>query len=238
MKPHYVLMALVAGLLVWSSAGASQPAAEPPGAEVQEVAADAVLEPAEGAPAAEVALEHGAAVPEAHGEHGHGEHEEHGGGADFYKGLNILVILIVLAYILSSPIKKLLGERSRSIAQELEDAKGARDAAQKELQECLATLADASAELERARTEGRRQAEIERENILARAREEGEKIERNTSQRIAAEIAEAKRELRAFVTQLIREQVTGRLQKKMTPELQDDLIKRVDLISIAEEGKE
>jgi F-type H+-transporting ATPase subunit b len=85
-------------------------------------------------------------------------------------------------------------------------------------------LSQASAEIEGIYIEIRREGELEREKILANAREMAEKIKREARKSAELEVAKARRELRQEAARLAIVTAEEILKKRVTPQDQDRLM--------------
>ncbi|WP_305042253.1 ATP synthase F0 subunit B [Geoalkalibacter sp.] len=113
-----------------------------------------------------------------------------------YRVLNFGVMVAILGFFITRPIKKGLASRRETLAKELEDARQAREAAEAKFAEYERKLKDAAEEIDQIQAEIRREGELERERILANAREMAAKMAQDTERTAAQEIAKARLELR------------------------------------------
>ncbi|WP_305045823.1 ATP synthase F0 subunit B [Geoalkalibacter sp.] len=113
-----------------------------------------------------------------------------------YRVLNFGVMVAILGFFITRPIKKGLASRRETLAKELEDARLARETAEAKFAEYEQKLKDATAEIEQIQAEIRREGELERERILSNAREMAAKMAQDTERTATQEIAKARLELR------------------------------------------
>jgi len=99
------------------------------------------------------------------------------------------------------PIKKFVRQRHLTIKEALEESAQLRDEARKKLDEYTERIAGVEAEVEKIFSEIRADAEAEKARILAAAKAQAEAIKRNAEDRIAAEMAQARRELEIEVVE-------------------------------------
>ncbi|KIH77839.1 F-type H+-transporting ATPase subunit b [Geoalkalibacter ferrihydriticus] len=113
-----------------------------------------------------------------------------------YRVLNFAVLIAILAFFITRPLKKALAGRRETLAKELEEAQKARDTAEAKFAEYDRKLQDATAEIEQLQAEIRREGELERDKILANARNMAEKMAQDAENAAAQEVAKARRQLR------------------------------------------
>jgi F-type H+-transporting ATPase subunit b len=158
---------------------------------------------------------------------GGGEHPVDSGVLlkDFlYRCFNFAVTIGLLAYFVTKPLRKGLAGRRDGIAKTLAEAEQAKAMAEARFTEYDRKLSQASAEIEGIYIEIRREGELEREKILANAREMAEKIKREARKSAELEVAKARRELRQEAARLAIVTAEKILKKRVTPQDQDRLM--------------
>ena len=162
-----------------------------------------------------------------------GADEEHGEehGPETFLGLptwiwmssNLLVFLGLLAKYVGVPISGLLETRSKSIAEDLEQAEGQR----REAKEMKASLEEQVTALERQLNDVIARAEEdgaeERREILARAERERERLLEQAQEEIDLRISQAKAELTEHTARLAAELARQKLASSIGPQDLDRL---------------
>jgi len=160
---------------------------------------------------------------------GGGDHQVDSGVIlkDFiWRCINFAVLVGLLVYFVRKPIRNALHNRRAEIEKTLADAAAARDAAEARAKEYQEKLAKAAAEIESIYAAIRREGELERDKILASAREMAAKIELEADAKAASAVARARLELRAeaarlavqLAEELLAKNVTAADQKRLVDE--------------------
>jgi F-type H+-transporting ATPase subunit b len=143
-----------------------------------------------------------------------------------YRCLKFGVAFGLLAYFVTKPIRKGLAGRREGIAKALADADTAKAEAEAKFAEYDRKLSKAAAEIEENQSALRREGELERERILASAREMSEKIKQEAEKSAANEVAKARAELRqeaarmaiSIAEDLLKQNFTGADQDRLVSE--------------------
>lgn len=141
-----------------------------------------------------------------------------------WRCVNFAVMVGLLGYFVSKPIRNALQNRRAEVEKTLSAAAAARDAAETKAREYQGKLAKASAEIESIYAAIRREGELERDKILASAREMAAKIEQEADAKAASAVARARTELRAEAARLAVELAEELLAKSVTAADQKRLI--------------
>lgn len=141
-----------------------------------------------------------------------------------YRILNFGILVAILAFFITRPLKKALAERRETLSRDLENAQKARDAAEAKFAEYDRKLKDATAEIEQLQADIRREGELEREKILANAQEMAAKIAKDAEGLAAQEVAKARRQLRQEAAALAISLAREMLKKNFTEEDQTRLV--------------
>lgn len=160
---------------------------------------------------------------------GGGEHHVDSGVIlkDFiWRCVNFAVMVGLLGYFVSKPIRNGLQNRRAEIEKTLADAAAAREAAEAKAREYQEKLAKAAAEIDTIYAAIRREGELERDKILASAREMAAKIEQEADAKATSAVARARLELRAeaarlaveLAEQLLVQNVSTADQKRLVDE--------------------
>jgi F-type H+-transporting ATPase subunit b len=143
-----------------------------------------------------------------------------------YRVINFAVAFGLIAYFVTKPIRKAMAGRSEGVAQQLDQSRSAREAAEAKFAEYDAKLNRATAEIEEIYASIRREGEMEREKIIANAMEMAEKIKADAQKAAANEVSTARAALRkeaaalavALAEDLLRKNVTEQDQARLIDE--------------------
>jgi F-type H+-transporting ATPase subunit b len=141
-----------------------------------------------------------------------------------WRCVNFAVLAGLIGYFVSKPIRNGLQNRRAEIEKNLADAVAARDAAEAKAREYQEKLAKAAAEIDTIYAAIRREGELERDRILASARDMAVKIEFEADAKAASAVARARLELRAEAARLAVELAEELLAKNVTVADQQRLI--------------
>ena len=146
---------------------------------------------------------------------GGGEHHADGGAQlkDFgWRVLNFAVLAGIVFWALKKAnVKGSLAERQAQIEKNLREAREAREAAEAKLKEYADRLAKANQEVDGLREAMLREAEAEKQRIIAEAQISAEKIKQQAAQAADQEVLKARTELRAEAARLAVELAAGKL---------------------------
>lgn len=157
---------------------------------------------------------------------------EGGGHADsgallkdfLYRSLNFVLMVGLLAYFVTKPIRNGLKSRSKEIEKVLADAEAAKQAAEAKYREYSEKLSKATEEIEGITLSIRREGELEREKILAAAKEMAVKIEQEADNKALSAVVKARVELRQEATRLAVELAEEMLKKQVSADDQKRLV--------------
>lgn len=159
---------------------------------------------------------------------GDGGHADSGAVAkDFaWRILDFALMAGLLGYLLVKPIRNGLTGRRDGIEKALSDAVAAREAAEAKFAEYDVKLSKASAEIDEMSAAIRREGELERDRILANAREMAQKITAEAEKTAESEILRARTELRqeasrlaiTLAEELLKKQITSGDQQRLVDE--------------------
>ena len=135
-----------------------------------------------------------------------------------YRVFNFAIVVGILVYFLSKPLKKGLAGRRDEIAAALAESEQVKLAAEAKFAEYDQKLATANAEIAEISTAIKREGELEKEKIIASARETAIKIEQDAEKAAALEIAKARKELQTEAVRLAVELAEELLKTNFTSE--------------------
>jgi F-type H+-transporting ATPase subunit b len=141
-----------------------------------------------------------------------------------YRCFNFALLIGLLAYFLKKPICKGLKDRREGIEKTLVEAEAAKEAAEAKFREYSEKLAKATEEIDKITTSIRREGELEREKILAAAKEMAVKIEQEADSKASSVIANARVELREEAARLAVELAEVMLKKQVSAADQQRLV--------------
>jgi len=157
---------------------------------------------------------------------GGGEHADSGAVLkDFiYRCFNFALMAGLLAYFVTKPIRKGLKGRTEEIEKTLADAEAAKVAAEAKHKEYSEKLAKATEEIAGITEAIRREGELERDKIIAAAKDMADKIEQEADNKAAGVVAKARIELREEASRLAVELAEDMLKKQVSADDQKRLV--------------
>jgi F-type H+-transporting ATPase subunit b len=141
-----------------------------------------------------------------------------------YRCLSFVLMVGLLAYFVTKPIRKGLKDRTAEIEKTLNDAQEAKEAAEAKHQEYSEKLAKATEEIAVISDSIRREGELERKKIIAAAEELAVKIEQEADSKASSVVAKARIELREEAASLAVELAEDMLKKQVSAEDQKRLV--------------
>lgn len=141
-----------------------------------------------------------------------------------YRCFNFAVAFGLLAYFVTKPIRKGLTGRKEGIEKALGEAKATQEKAEAKFAEYDEKLTKASAEIDDIYAAIKREGELERERILANAREMALKIEDEAKKSAALEIAKARVELQREASDIALKLAEELLKKNFNSNDQNRLV--------------
>ena len=150
-----------------------------------------------------------------------GEHHADSGVLlkDFlWRVFDFAIVVGILVYFLTKPLKKGLSGRREEIQNALSEADRIKQEAEAKFAEYDQKLATANAEIAEISAAIKREGEKEKEKIIASAKEMAIKIEQDAEKAAALEIAKARNELQSEAVRLAVELAEELLKKNFTSE--------------------
>jgi F-type H+-transporting ATPase subunit b len=141
-----------------------------------------------------------------------------------YRIFNFVLMVGILVYFVTKPIRKGLTERREGIEKTLAEAEAAKQAAEAKHREYTEKLARATEEIESIAASIRHEGEVERDKIVAAAREMAAKIEHEAENKAAGVVANARAELREEASRLAVELAEEMLKKQVSADDQKRLV--------------
>jgi F-type H+-transporting ATPase subunit b len=118
------------------------------------------------------------------------------------QAVNLVILIVVLAYYLKEPIRNFLIERRGIIGNEIEEAKRVIEEAKKRYEEYEGRMKRIEEEVKSLKETIRREGEIEKGEILRQAEAASQKIREEAKETIKLETAKAKREIQSEAVSL------------------------------------
>ena len=141
-----------------------------------------------------------------------------------FRCFNFALMVGVLVYFVNKPIRKGLKERSAGIEKTLAEAEAAKQAAEAKHREYTEKLAKATEEIASIAASIHHEGEVERDKIVAAAKEMAAKIEREADNKAAGVVAKARTELREEASRLAVELAEDMLKKQVSADDQKRLV--------------
>ena len=166
-----------------------------------------------------------------------GEEGEHGSLLKEYiwKIVNFAILVIILFKFGRKPLGDFLRKRTELIEKTLNEAKEAKEAAQKALKEAEERLKTKDAEIEAILAAAKKSGEQERERIIEESAKLKEKILEQAKTNIEYELKHAKEAIKAEAVELAMELAEKKLKEKLTKEEQERLLDE-SLVKIGGKG--
>ncbi len=143
-----------------------------------------------------------------------------------FRWINFAIVFGALVYFFAKVAAPPLRVTSEEISQKIAEGARAREAAERQRREVQTKLAGIDKEVERIRSEAKRDAEAEAARLRALARQEADLIERSAQAEIRAAERAAQLELKAFAAGLAVQRAQAVLADRMTPDAQSSLFHR------------
>ena len=141
-----------------------------------------------------------------------------------YRCFNFALLVGLLAYFVTKPIRKGLKGRTAEIEKTLADAQAAKEAAEAKHLEYSEKLAKATEEIAGITDSIRREGELERDKIIVAAKELAIKIEQEADNKASGVVAKARAELREEAASLAVELAEDMLKKQVSADDQKRLV--------------
>ena len=138
--------------------------------------------------------------------------------------LNLVIFLALLVWLAGPRLRAFLFQRRKEIEGQLDEARRLRADAQARDAEWRGKLDGLQAEASRITTEARELGRIEREKILAQAREQAERIRQDAERAASQEMARARTELRDEAVRLAMKMAARMVSENVNEEDQRRLV--------------
>ena len=141
-----------------------------------------------------------------------------------YRCFNFALLVGLVAYFVTKPIRKGLKGRTEEIEKTLADAQAAKEAAEAKHLEYSEKLAKATEEIASITDSIRREGELERDKIIAAAKELAINVEQEAENKAAGVVTKARTELREEAASLAVELAKDMLKKQVSADDQKRLV--------------
>ena len=141
-----------------------------------------------------------------------------------YRCFNFALLVGLVAYFVTKPIRKGLKGRTEEIEKTLADAQAAKEAAEAKHLEYSEKLAKATEEIASITDSIRREGELERDKIIAAAKELAINVEQEAENKAAGVVTKARTELREEAASLAVELAKDMLIKQVSADDQERLV--------------
>lgn len=141
-----------------------------------------------------------------------------------YRCFNFALLVGLVAYFVTKPIRKGLKGRTEEIEKTLADAQAAKEAAEAKHLEYSEKLAKATEEIASITDSIRREGELERDKIIAAAKELAINVEQEAENKAAGVVTKARTELREEAASLAVELAEDMLKKQVSADDQKRLV--------------
>lgn len=141
-----------------------------------------------------------------------------------FKFANTLIVVVILYKVAAKPIASFFKDRSEGIRKALDEAKAAREVAEKELGQQRSKVADLEAELGRVRETGERERNEIRARLEADQKVQAERLLEQTKNAIELEVVKARAELQDRAAEISLELAEEMLKKNIGLEDQERFV--------------
>lgn len=154
-------------------------------------------------------------------------HSEEGGLKEsLFKWANFLVLFGGLGYFLRKPVQQFLASRREEIRKSLEEARSAKEKAERDLAQALAKLEQVEAEMVSLKTAAVAEMEADRRQILEAAKREADQIIASARDEVALLVKNAQKDLREHSAALVVELAEQQIKSQIRPEDQGRLFQQ------------
>ena len=168
--------------------------------------------------------------------------DEHGGGLTTFvwHSVNLLLLIAALVYFARGPIASFLNARRTKIEDGIQSAGRELAEAERKLAACEQRIASLDEEIDGIRSAVQRQAESERDRLLAEAHGTAERIRRDAVAAVEQEVRHARAQLRAETVELAV-QLAGDILRSQVSDadrtrLVDDFVQRIEAPETGDAG--
>jgi F-type H+-transporting ATPase subunit b len=154
----------------------------------------------------------------------HAKSESENLGSSIWAWANFAILVGVLGYLISKKGGPWFASRSQSIRQGIADAEEIRAQAEASAAEVDRRLASLDTEIEKLRTNARREQAAEAERIRLQSAADLSRIQEHATREIDSASKGARLELKRYAAQLAVDLAEQKIRRQMTPQLQSTLV--------------
>lgn len=151
--------------------------------------------------------------------------EEHGGGGQTWKIINFIILAVGVYIAWIKGIKPMLEKRGQDIKKAMDEAREAKEAADKKALEYREKLSLLERKIAEIREELTREGEAEKERIMKDAEDAAQRVREQAKLSADHELKKARAEIRAEVGELAVKMAEEILSRELKPEDQQRLVK-------------
>ena len=141
-----------------------------------------------------------------------------------WKIVNFAILVFILVKFMGKPLKEFLRKRTEVIEKTLQEARQAKELAQKALTAVEERLKFKDKEIEEILTASRSSAMLEHDSLVQQGERMRDKILEQAQTGIEYGLRQAKEEIRAEAVEIAMEMAENKLKEKLTPDTQQRLI--------------
>jgi F-type H+-transporting ATPase subunit b len=141
-----------------------------------------------------------------------------------WKIVNFAILVVILVKFVGKPLKEFLRKRTEVIEKTLQEARQAKELAQKALTEVEERLKYKDKEIEDILAASLSSAKLEQDSLVLQGVRMRDKILEQAQTGIEYGLRQAKEEIRAEAVEIAMEMAENKLKEKLTPDTQDRLI--------------
>lgn len=145
---------------------------------------------------------------------------------NLFNGINLIILIAVLVYLLRKPIRNFFTHRSAGIRKALEEGRQALAAAQSQLAAAEEKLKRLEQEIADLKDSAAREMSVESDRLRKAAEEEEKRILESARSMIQSATQAAKADLKAFTAKQASELAEGMLREQLNEAGQDRLVNR------------
>ena len=132
------------------------------------------------------------------------------------KFVNLGIVLGILFFFLSKPVKAFFKNRARQIEEDLSAAARAREEAEKRLDEVKQEVAELESRVEEIKAKAVEEGETEKQRLISQAEHEAGRLISNAEREIENRIKTGKAKLKSYATRLAVEKARAMIQQDLS----------------------
>ncbi|MBI5887516.1 MAG: hypothetical protein HZB82_02230 [Deltaproteobacteria bacterium] len=153
------------------------------------------------------------------------EEDHHGSSGEIWRLVTFIIVAVGVYFVWKKVVGPMLGKRAVDIEKAMADARAAKEAADRKIEEYKVKLAALEKRISEISEDLRKEGEAEKRRILAEAEKAVQKFKAQAQITIEQEIKKARLEIQAEVAELAVKMAEEILRKEIRPEDQDKLVR-------------